>query len=129
MMWRRDRGGRCDAALGVDCDWNVGRAVVAGPVRASERSWNDGYGRLGDVEISTNRKSVALCDRLDDENKVAVEYQTTIGRTILLQAGPKRRCVTDSVFFGSIKRAKFCYGPDVDPEGGSLRWCNPARSF
>ncbi|MEV0314966.1 hypothetical protein [Nonomuraea fuscirosea] len=103
--------------------------LVAGPVRASERSWNDGYGRLGDVEISTNRKDVALCDRLDDENKVAVEYQTAIGRTILLQAGPKRGCVLDSVFFGSIKRATFCYGPDVDPEGGSLRWCNPARSF
>lgn len=62
-------------------------------------------------------KDVALCDRLDDANKVAVEYRTTIGRTILPQAGPKRGCVLDSVFFGSIERATFCYGPDVDPEG------------
>ncbi|MEU6795190.1 hypothetical protein ABZ907_26125 [Nonomuraea wenchangensis] len=72
---------------------------------------------------------MTLCDLLDDENKVAVEYKTTIGRTILLQAGPKSECAEDSVFFGSIKRAKFCYGPDVDPDGGAWRWCNPARNI
>jgi hypothetical protein len=76
-----------------------------------------------------NHKNIALCNALDDKNKVAVEYQTTIGRTILLQTGPKRGCALDSVFFGSIKRAKFCHGPDVGPEGGSWRWCNPARNF
>ncbi|MEV4077889.1 hypothetical protein ACGFJC_52030 [Nonomuraea fuscirosea] len=103
--------------------------MVSGAVWASGRPWNDGYGRLGDVEISSNRKDVALCDRLDDANKVAVAFRTTIGRTILLQAGPKHGCVLDSVFFGSIERATFCYGPDVDPEGGSLRWCNSARVF
>ncbi|MEW9555079.1 hypothetical protein [Nonomuraea sp. NPDC050783] len=81
------------------------------------------------MEISADRKNVTLRDALDDKDKVAVEYQTTIGRTILLQAGPKRGCVLDSVFFGSIKRARFCYGPDVDPEGDSWRRCNPARDF
>lgn len=95
---------------------------------ASTGPWTDGYGRLGDVEISADRKHVALCDRLDDENKVAVQYRTTIGRTILLQAGPKSGCVLDSVFFGSIKRAKFCYGSDVAP-AGSMRKCNPAHNI
>ncbi|MFB4273438.1 hypothetical protein [Nonomuraea sp. GTA35] len=103
--------------------------MLSGPVWASGRPWNDGYGRFGHVEISADRKNVTLCDGLDDKDKVAVEYQTTIGRTILLQAGPKRGCVLDSVFFGSIKRAKFCYGLDADPEGGSWRWCNPARNL
>lgn len=107
----------------------VGSLLVVGPASASSRAWTDGYGRLGDVEISADRKDVALCDRLDDENKVAVEYKTTIGRTILLQAGPKGGCVLDSVIFGSIKWARFCYGTDVDPDGGSWRRCNPARNL
>ncbi|MFI6739186.1 hypothetical protein ACIBI9_40225 [Nonomuraea sp. NPDC050451] len=107
----------------------MGSLLVTGPVLASAHPWTDAYGQLGDVEISADRKNVALCDRLDDEDKVAVEYKTTIGRTILLQAGPKRGCVLDSVFFGSIKWARFCYGPDVDPNGGSWRWCNPARNL
>ncbi|MFB9207599.1 hypothetical protein ACFFV7_40900 [Nonomuraea spiralis] len=107
----------------------VGGLLVTGPVWASARPWTDGYGRLGTVEISADRKRVMLCDALDDEDKVAVEYKTTIGRTILLQAGPKSGCVEDSVFFGSIKRAQFCHGPDVDPDGGTWRWCNPARNI
>ncbi|WP_431933294.1 hypothetical protein [Nonomuraea jabiensis] len=107
----------------------MGSLLVIGPVWASAHPWTDGYGQLGDVEISADRKDVALCDRLDDDDKVAVEYKTTIGRTVLLQAGPKRGCVRDSVFFGSIKWARFCYGPDVDPDGGLWRSCNPARNL
>jgi hypothetical protein len=105
------------------CAW-----LMSSSAWASTGPWNDGYGRLGDVEISADRKRVALCDGLDDENKVAVQYRTTIGRTILLQAGPKSGCVTDSVFFGSIKRAKFCYGSDVAPVG-TMRKCNPAHDI
>ncbi|MCT9933016.1 hypothetical protein N5079_22665 [Planotetraspora sp. A-T 1434] len=83
----------------------------------------------GSVDVSADRKDITVCDLEADDDFVGAEYETTAGRTINVQAGPGRQCVSDSVFFGRIRSVMLCHGPDVNPEGGSLRWCDPRTTF
>lgn len=112
------------SALGVLL---VGVLLAGAPASASEAPWfdgvNDGRTAVGDVEIS-NRRDLLLCDLRTDDMRVGVEYTTSIGRHLLLEAGPRRGCRRDSVVLGVIVEAMLCYGYDVNPEGGSFRWCN-----
>ncbi|MFG1824244.1 hypothetical protein ACGFIJ_17310 [Microbispora bryophytorum] len=108
----------------------VGALLAGAPASASEAPWtdsvDDGRGALGDVAIS-GRRDVLLCDLQTDDMRIGVEYTTSIGRHLLIEAGPHRGCRRDSVLFGEIREAMLCYGYDVNPEGGSLRWCNDRR--
>lgn len=110
----------------------VAASLLAGASGASAgvESWK---ARLtngnGSVEISADRKDVTVCDLEADKDFVGAEYETTYGRTINIQAGPGRQCVSDSVFFGRIRSVMLCHGPDVNPEGGSFRWCDERTTF
>ncbi|XVQ82185.1 hypothetical protein ACQP2K_25355 [Microbispora siamensis] len=83
----------------------------------------------GKVDVSADRRDIKVCDLEADKDLVGAEYETTMGRTINVQAGPSRQCVSDSVFFGRIRSVMLCHGPDVNPEGGSYRWCDPRTTF
>jgi hypothetical protein len=105
----------------------AGSLLTANPsASADEVPWTDGAfdsgGRIGNVEIRDHR-DVVVCDLRTDDLRVGVEYTTTIGRTIIVQAGPRKGCTTHTVWLGRIQTAMFCYGYDVDPDGGSFRWC------
>nr|BFE78979.1 hypothetical protein GCM10020093_015800 [Planobispora longispora] len=93
--------------------------------------WTGGLDGVGDVEIGGERENVTLCDRAADDRKVAVQYRTTMGRVIVVQAGPDEGCADDSVVVGSIERAKFCYGPgDADlGDPAASRWCDTAENI
>ncbi|MBD3147107.1 hypothetical protein IEQ31_28525 [Microbispora camponoti] len=112
-------------------------ALVAGSLiaTASGASADAGpwTGRLmngnGSVDVSADRRDITVCDLETDHDFVGAEYETTYGRTINIQAGPGRQCVSDSVFFGRIRSVMLCHGPDVNPEGGSYRWCDRPRAI
>ncbi len=98
--------------------------LLALPAQASEPDWKDAHTGHGYATISGGRKDLHVCDTKTDNLRVGIEYTTSIGRTLVLSAGPRSECVDDSVFFGRITTAKFCYGVDLNSPNG-LRWCQP----
>ncbi|GGS76805.1 hypothetical protein GCM10010156_39510 [Planobispora rosea] len=114
-------------------------AVLTGTLLASASAhaetgrapWIGGLDGVGEVEISGDRENVTLCDHSTDDRRVAVQYRTTMGRVVVVQAGPGRGCVEDSVVVGSIERAKFCYGlggADLGDPAAS-RWCDEPENI
>ncbi|MBG0819059.1 hypothetical protein [Planomonospora sp. ID82291] len=104
---------------------------TAASAQMAAEAWEAGKTGVGHVSVSADRRQVTACDAVDDRTKVAIQYRTTIGRVIVVQAGPKKRCAFDSIIFGSVERAKFCYGPgDADLAGvNTLRHCYEAEDL
>ncbi|GLX02638.1 hypothetical protein Misp02_67240 [Microtetraspora sp. NBRC 16547] len=66
----------------------------------------------GSVKVSSDRKHIKVCDRLDDGIEVWAEYKTSylLTHTVRDEKGGDGACAKDSVFWGHITVFKLCAG-------------------
>ncbi|WP_327586963.1 hypothetical protein OHA25_08120 [Nonomuraea sp. NBC_00507] len=90
-------------------------------VAAAPQPWTDAYTGVGQVNIGPDRKTIFLCDDATDTEEVAIRYEVSYDRLFrrigFLKIGPRKGCIDDTLWLGTVTAAAFCHGIFLLPNG------------